>query len=333
MKYGIAKSFPFYARFSIPRMPRWMVRRFQKFTRNSFRCLYNRTDVQFTQYFKPYAEWSTQKAEGCNELEIDVIEPVGESDGKRPVLFYIHGGAFMWDAQKHHYELAARYAREAGVVVVMPRYRLTPASGNPAQLSDCRFAWQWMIDHAEELNIDAEHAGIGGDSAGGMLASLLTVWAVEEGYDPAFQMMLYPVIDPFMRTASMKRYTLTPIWNARLNKEMFLWFYGDRACMHTAARMNTSILDQVFLPENMPPVWVETAEYDCLHDEGVAYAEKLAAAGASVLLEETRGTMHGFDMFHCDVTENAVKNRIAFIREQCGSPAENLVLYGKTRFN
>lgn len=319
MKYGIAKSFPFYARFSVPYLPKWMVRQVQKMQKSAFKCLYNRQDVQFSQYFKAYEPWSTQRAEGFDELEIDVIEPAGASESPRQVLFYIHGGAFMWDAAKYHYELAARYARDAGVVVVMPRYRLTPSCRNPAQLSDCRLAWQWMQEHAEELNIDAAHAGIAGDSAGGFLAALMTEWAVIEGYTPAYQMLLYPVIDPFMRSASMERYTHTPVWNARRNKDMFLWFFGDRACVHTAARRDSCILDRVTLPENMPPVWVETAEFDCLHDEGVAYAEKLAAAGASVLLEETRGTMHGFDMFHTDITEQAVAKRIGFIAENSGT--------------
>ncbi len=327
MKYGINKSFPLTAHLSVPHLPKWLVRRIQKTTSSSYRCLFNRSDIRFSQHFLSYSSWSTQKAEGFDELEIDVIEPAGlqtseglvEKTASRPVLFYIHGGAFMWDAARYHYELAARYAREAGVVVVMPRYRLAPYSKNPDQLSDCRAAWQWMQEHAEELNIDAAHAGIAGDSAGGFLAALMTEWAVEKGWKPAYQMLLYPVIDPFMRSASMERYTHTPVWNARRNREMLLWFFGDRNCMHTAARMSASLLDRLKLPENMPPVWVEIAEFDCLHDEGVAYAEKLAAAGASVLLEETRGTMHGFDMFHTDITEQAVQKRIGFIVENSGA--------------
>ena len=65
----------------------------------------------------------------------------------------------------------------------------------------------------------------------------------------------------------------------------------------------------------LPPAYIETAEFDCLHDDGILYAEQLRAAGIAVTLNETRGTMHGFDIVqHAKTTKAALAARIAFMR-------------------
>jgi acetyl esterase len=47
---------------------------------------------------------------------------------------------------------------------------------------------------------------------------------------------------------------------------------------------------------DLPPAYIETAEFDCLHDDGILYTQFLRKAGIEVTLNETRGTMHGFDI-------------------------------------
>ena len=49
------------------------------------------------------------------------------------------------------------------------------------------------------------------------------------------------------------------------------------------------------LPDELPKTYIETAEYDCLHNEGIAYANKIKSIGTSVIVNETRGTFHGYD--------------------------------------
>ncbi len=68
--------------------------------------------------------------------------------------------------------------------------------------------------------------------------------------------------------------------------------------------------------EGLPPAYIETAEFDCLHDDGILYAEKLREAGAEVTLNETKGTMHGFDVVqNADTTKAALSARIEFMKK------------------
>ena len=68
--------------------------------------------------------------------------------------------------------------------------------------------------------------------------------------------------------------------------------------------------------EGLPPAYIETAEFDCLHDDGILYAEKLREAGVEVTLNETKGTMHGFDIMQkAETTKAALAARIEFMKK------------------
>ena len=67
--------------------------------------------------------------------------------------------------------------------------------------------------------------------------------------------------------------------------------------------------------DDLPPAYIETAEFDCLHDDGILYAELLRKAGIDVTLNETKGTMHGFDIaIKAPTTLAAMEQRIAFMK-------------------
>jgi len=66
----------------------------------------------------------------------------------------------------------------------------------------------------------------------------------------------------------------------------------------------------------LPPAYIETAEFDCLHDDGILYSEKLRSVGVHVTLNETKGTMHGFDiMQRAMTTKAALEARISFMKK------------------
>lgn len=78
-------------------------------------------------------------------------------------------------------------------------------------------------------------------------------------------MLIYPVADERMETESMKKYTDTPMWNAEHNAEMWRMYLEGKTCPEASPM-------EMELPKQLPLTYMEVAELDCLHDEGVAYA-------------------------------------------------------------
>ena len=233
--------------------------------------------------------------------------------GKAPCLIYIHGGGFVLPAAGYHYKNATRYAKEAGCRVVFVNYRLAPQHRHPVFFEDCYAALCWVYDNAEHLNIDVSRIGIGGDSAGATLAVGVCMMARDRNHPVkfVFQMLPYPYLDARGNSESCRKYTDTPMWNSSLS---------DRIGPMT--KVNRADPNYVYYSpveadgfEGLPPAYIEPAEFDCLHDDGILYTEKLREAGIAVEVNETKGTMHGFDIVQkAPTTKAAVAARIDFMR-------------------
>lgn len=211
-----------------------------------------------------------------------------------PCLVYFHGGGFCLQDAGYIHQYAAQYARDAKCTVVFVHYRTSDIAPFPTPFQDCYAALRWVWSNAPKLRIDHARIAVGGDSAGGALAAACTLRARDEdGPRLCFQLLVYPVTDSRMETDSMRKYTDSPMWNAKLNQKM--WEIYLRGGDHGMPQYAAPLLARDF--SNLPPAYVEVEEFDCLHDEGTAYARALQAAGVEVQLEDVRGTFHGFDFF------------------------------------
>ena len=232
---------------------------------------------------------------------------------KAPCLIYLHGGGFVLEAAGYHYANAMRYAKEVGCKVVFPLYRLAPKHPHPVFFEDCYTAFCWVCDHAEMLGIDTDHIGIGGDSAGSTLTVGVCLMARERNHPVRFrfQMLPYPFLDARNCSDSCRRFTDTPMWNASLSDRIGPMTKVDRTSPNY-------IWYSPVEAENLaglPPAYIETAEFDCLHDDGILYAQLLQATGIQVTLNETKGTMHGFDIAQkAPTTQAVIAQRIAFMK-------------------
>lgn len=208
-----------------------------------------------------------------------------------PLVIYYHGGGWVVCSIETHDALCRALARESGAAVLSVDYRLAPETPFPGPLDDCYDALLWAHDRAGELCVDARRIAVAGDSAGGNLATAVALRARDEsGPDLAHQLLLYPVTDTDFGTASYREHGGD---GAFLSTAMMQWFWqhyvGDpKQAGPLAAPLRNADLS------GLPPATIVLAEYDVLHDEGLAYGEALRDAGVDVATEIAPGMIHGF---------------------------------------
>ena len=233
-------------------------------------------------------------------LRIRLYTPRGT--GPFPLLVFFHGSGFVLCSLDTHDGMCRNLCAGAGCIVASVDYRLAPEHKFPAGIDDCLHATRWAAAHAAELGADAKHIAVGGDSAGGNMATVTALRVREEGGTLLCgQLLLYPVTD--YHTPG----TLSYEENAEgygLTRDTMKWFWdhylsdaSEGAYPHASPLRATDL-------SGLPSALVITAEYDPLRDEGELYAEKLKAAGVPVALSRYDGVNHGF-MFWVGVVEKA----------------------------
>ncbi|OBG20516.1 alpha/beta hydrolase [Mycolicibacterium celeriflavum] len=206
--------------------------------------------------------------------------------GTGPALLWIHGGGFLIGHPGQDDQLCRRFARRLGVTVASVDYRLAPEHAYPAPVEDCYSALTWL---AALPSVDRDRIAIGGASAGGGLAASLALLARDRsGVALAAELLVYPMLDD--RTVN-RRELNNPghrLWNQSSNKFGWSAYLGDAdpAVAVPARREDLA---------GLPQAWIGVGDLDLFHDEDLAYAERLKAAGVRCDVEVVEGAFHGFD--------------------------------------
>lgn len=209
--------------------------------------------------------------------------------GPGPWLLYLHGGGFTIGSIATHDTLCRELARLSGCAVVSLGYRLAPEHRFPTAVHDAWDALQHLAAHGQDHGLDPNRIAVGGDSAGGTLAAVCAILARDVGLLLALQLLIYPGCAARQDLPSHQHYREGLLLDATLI-DYFFAQYIDPADRD----------DWRFAPLNAPdvdgvaPAWVGLAECDPLVDEGLAYADKLRAAGVAVDLEIYHGVVHEF---------------------------------------
>ena len=245
-------------------------------------------------------------------INVKVIEPK-EYVGNLPCLVLFHGGGFIMGSSGGHYNIAKEYAEKVPCKVVYPEYRLIPEHKFPVPPEDCYAAYKWTLENMDVLGIDPEKVYVGGDSAGGCLTASVTLMARDRGIKmPRKALMVYPATDRRMITESMRNYIDTPVWDARLTKMMWDEYLGDAEPGHPEYASPA----EVYSLEGFPQTYMEVAEFDCLHDEGVMFANRLKIAGVQGELHDIKGACHGYETAgNSRVTRSCMERRIDWLRK------------------
>lgn len=238
-----------------------------------------------------------------------LYSPVGVGDDS-PCLIYYPGGGFVFPGAPYHYTLAKEYAVKAKCKVLFAQYRLAPSHRFPVPIDDCYATYCWVLDNAQKLRINPQKIAVAGDSAGGMMTAMVSLCARKNGAPmPCGQMLVYPVTDQRGDTDSMRKYTHTPMCNSRdIQKYLNLCMPKNKEEFNLVSPMEEDDLS------SLPMAYVETAEFDCLRDDGIGYAKRLEEAGNTVELYNTVGTMHGFDFItKSPIVQDCIDHRVAFL--------------------
>ena len=207
-----------------------------------------------------------------------------------PLLVYFHGGGWVLGSLDSHDAVCRILCDSTNAVVVSVDYRLAPEHPFPAAVHDGFDVLAWCQQNAQQIGVDPNKIAVIGDSAGGNLAAVMALKARDEtGPSLCAQVLIYPVTDTDFTRPSY-------VDNAEgyfLTTAAMQWFWdkytGDGSDRNHpyAAPIKASL-------DNLPPAMVITAGYDPLRDEGIAYAEKLKAAGVEVSERAVDDAIHGF---------------------------------------
>jgi len=207
-----------------------------------------------------------------------------------PLIVFFHGGGFVICNVGMYDDFCKFLANYSGCAVASVEYRLAPEAPFPAPLEDCYGALKWLAAHAAELDVDGTRLAVAGDSAGGNLATATTLLARDRG-GPAlrYQALFYPALDPACDSASAQALASGYL----LTRDTMLWFW-NHYLQNPADRTNALAAPLQANLAGLPPATVVTAEFDPLHDEGEAYADRLRGAGVEVIGRRYLGVLHGF---------------------------------------
>lgn len=235
-----------------------------------------------------------------------------------PAMVYYHGGGFVQGDLETHHAVCAKLAKWWGGVVISVAYRLAPEHPYPAGVDDAIAAYLDIASRAPDLGIDPACIGVGGDSAGACFAAVVAQQM--KGPDsppPRFQVLVYPVTDGHINTASINELPGAYI----LPKARMTWYlsmYAGDFQDFDEPKFSPLLAKDL---SGLPDAYIVTGGFDPLMDDGFDYVEKLKTAGVPVVHRHFPGQVHAFINLTKVVPEGtlALREIAAWLRDTCNN--------------
>jgi acetyl esterase len=213
--------------------------------------------------------------------------------GPYGILVYYHGGGWVIGDIESYDPLCRALTNACECIVVSVDYRLAPEHKFPAAAIDAFDALKWVYNNAERLGGKKELISVGGDSAGGNLAAVVSILARDSNIPLKLQVLIYPAIGIDTSSYSMSEYR----WGYFLDADIMNWF------LFNYINDMKDVLNPMFSPifsrnlKNLPTALIITAEYDPLRDQAESYGARLREEGVKVISVRFNGVIHGFISF------------------------------------
>jgi acetyl esterase len=206
-------------------------------------------------------------------------------------VVYFHGGGWMTGGLDSHDFVARKLAHETGFGFVAVDYRLAPENPFPAGLEDCTAATMWVDDHAADYGGIKGQLAVAGDGAGGNLAAVVARKFRDAKRHLTAQLLLYPIIDPPGHYPSFEEYGHGYLVTADVFAVSAQVYLGNNPTLITTEDVAPIRATNL---SGLAPAVIGVAHADPVRDEGLAYADALAAAGVDVFVSDYQGMIHNF---------------------------------------
>ncbi len=215
--------------------------------------------------------------------------PLGAGVAPGPGLLYFHGGGFIVGDVASYDSACRRLAAHSRLRVLSVDYRLAPEHPFPAAHDDAQHALKWVMENADNLDMDVNRIAVGGDSAGGTLAAWLTHYAREEGLSLAGQLLIFPLLQLVEIKSKQRKSPDGHVLSSQALTAIRTLYVADAD--PADPRLSPLFCNNF---QGVPPTLMITAGLDPLKAEGRAYADKLTAAGIAVQSLHFKAMPHGF---------------------------------------
>lgn len=206
-----------------------------------------------------------------------------------PLLIYFHGGGWCVGDVASYDVLCRELTNVSRCAVLSVDYRLAPEHPFPAAINDAHLAFDWAVEQADLLGVDAARIALGGDSAGGNLSIVAALGMREAEVRPRFLMLVYPSTEIVSARGSRERYAE----GFFLDRGTLQWFFERYLPAGNTEDWRASPMRATALGD-LPPMLVIGAEFDPLVDDCEAFAKRVAAEGGEVTYHVFAGVVHGF---------------------------------------
>jgi len=224
-----------------------------------------------------------------SNLPIRIYRPSEENN--LPALVFFHGGGWVLNFLDIYEPALRKIAKNGNFVIIAVDYQKAPEHSYPAPLDDCYATLKWVIENAKDLGVDLAAIGVGGDSAGGNLASSVALKACSEQLiSLAFQLLIYPCNDYQMNYPSATNYSQ----GYGLTTQAMKWFWDQYLSKVEDQEDPYAVPVKANSLRGVAPAILIAAEFDPLTDDVKNYYQKLIKDSVPAIYKEFAGQIHGF---------------------------------------
>lgn len=236
-----------------------------------------------------------------NNLPIRIFRPKDSKDKILPIIFYFHGGGFVYGSKDSYNRFIRTIVKNTGCALIFPSYSLSPENKFPNALNECYQTLNYFYEYSSNYNLNKDKIAIVGDSSGANLAISTNIMDIENnGQNVSFMALINPITNLRLKGKSMKDFKYGPYLTKKDMKKYVISYISKKEDIHNKYVSPYYSNDDDL--RRLPDTFIITSQNDPLRDDGELFASKLMNLGVNVLCVRYLGTIHSF------MTINALKD-------------------------